>query len=95
MDIVAANRDAFGKRTGYLVECKRYAPDHRVSIGQVARLYELKRATQDALALPFALFVTTSDFTADAIAFYGNRWDLDLKNCDALLEWLRSHELSA
>lgn len=90
-DIIALSKDAFGKRLGYLVECKRYAPRRHVSIGQVARLYELKRASEGQLGIPFAMFVTTSDFTRDAKQFYGDRWDLDLKNCDALLEWLRTY----
>lgn len=91
VDIIALSRDVFGKRIGYLVECKRYAPRRHVSIGQVARLYELKRASEGQLGIPFAMFVTTSDFTRDAKQFYGGRWDLDLKNCDALLEWLRTY----
>ena len=89
-DVIALGKDILGKRIGYLIECKRYSPTRRVSVGQVARLYELKRASQERLKIPYAMFVTTSDFTKDAMRFYGNRWDLDLKNRDGLSAWIRS-----
>lgn len=94
VDIIAVSHDPLGKRIGYLVECKRYTPTRKISIGQVARLYELKNATQADLEIPRAMFVTTSDFTRNVHEFYGNRWDLDLRNYEMILEWLNDYKVN-
>jgi restriction system protein len=63
-DIYAARRNELGTFL-YLVECKKYSPDHLVSVDLVRTLYgvvEFERATAGIL-------VTTSSFTKDAREF--------------------------
>jgi len=69
----------------YIIECKRYSLERKVSLDIVQRLYGVK-FSQNA---NIGLVVTTSSFTKDAIQFASQHpWDLSLKDCDALLSWI-------
>jgi hypothetical protein len=69
-----------------LIECKRYDPHHKVSVGLVRALYGVKHhegATK-------AILATTSTFTRGAEAFFeAHRWELEPKDYSGVLKWLR------
>jgi restriction endonuclease len=74
--------------TKYVIECKRYAKERRVSIAIVQRLLGVKIAA----AANKAILATTSSFTRDAMAFTSNHlWDLELKDYDDIVLWLKSY----
>ena len=71
----------------YIVECKRYAYERKVSLEYVQRLLGVKVA-EDANK---AILVTTSQFTRDAVAFaHRHFWDLALKDFSDLSAWVRN-----
>lgn len=71
-----------------IIQCKRYAPEKRVGLSIVKELY----ATKLDLGASLAMLVTTSWFTRPSIAFANrHRFELDLKDFDALLFWLKGH----
>lgn len=75
----------FNITTKYLVECKRYAPERRVGIEIVHRLFGVKIAE----AANKAILATTSGFTKPALTFAQNHlWDLDLKDYQDICKWL-------
>lgn len=75
-------------RTKYLIECKRYAKTNKVSIGFVQRLLGVKIAERANKAI----LATTSTFTRDARFFASNNlWDLDLKDYDDIVAWIKSY----
>lgn len=62
-DIIAKRYDPLlGREIKYVVQVKRYSPDHRVGAREIRRLYD---ALLDYKA-DMGIFVTTSDFTAEA-----------------------------
>jgi hypothetical protein len=71
-----------------LIECKRYLPEKRVSVGVVRGLYgvtEHEKATS-------GLIVTTSSFTKDAKSFQDqNKHRIQLADQTDLQKWLRDH----
>ncbi|HEV7240972.1 MAG TPA: restriction endonuclease [Thermoanaerobaculia bacterium] len=71
-----------------IIECKRYAPTNKVTLALVQRLFGVKVAE----AANKAILATTSTFTRDARVFANSHlWDLDLKDHDAVVAWLRRH----
>ena len=71
-----------------LIECKRYAPDHRVSVDVVRGLYGV---TENEGATT-GLLVTTSSFTKDARSFQDqNRYRIHLADHAELQKWLNEH----
>lgn len=85
-DILARTETNYGSHL-YLVECKRFAKNNRVSVDIVRALYgvvESERATG-------GLIVTTSDFTKDSLKYRENiKYRMDLKDYHRLVEWLRT-----
>ncbi len=85
-DIYAAKKEAIGSFL-YLVECKRYSPEHRVGVGLVRQLHgvvQAERATAGILA-------TTSFFTRDAIEFQTQvAFQLSLWDYLGIQEWLKA-----
>lgn len=70
----------------FIVECKRYALERKVSLDIVQRLLGVKIATQANKAI----LVTTSSFTADAQRFADSHyWDLALRDGETVLQWIR------
>jgi restriction system protein len=84
-DIYAARRDGMGSFL-YLVECKKWAPNHRVGVGVVRQLYgvaQLERASG-------AMVATTSFFTRGAHEFQQEiEYQLSLRDFFAIQQWLR------
>lgn len=86
-DIIAVRKD-LDIPTKFIVECKRYAPERKVTLGIVQRLYGVKMAE----SANKAILATTSGFTGPAVQFAENHlWDLDLKGYDAVVKWIREH----
>lgn len=84
-DIIAIRRD-LDIPLKFIVECKRYAPERKVSLGIVQRLYGVKMSEGASKAI----LATTSTFTSPAVKFAeAHIWDLDLKGHDAIIRWLR------
>ncbi len=87
-DIIAIST-YMGIRMKYIIECKRYARDNKVSLDVVQRLYGVK-VSENANK---AILVTTSDYTRDAKKFGSqHRWDLELKDRDDILGWLKGYQ---
>lgn len=87
-DIVAIQKQ-MGIASKYLIECKRYSSARRVSIAVVQRLLGVKIAERANKAI----LATTSTFTRDARRFASTHlWDLDLKDYNDILAWVRSCE---
>lgn len=87
-DIVAIG-SCMGIRSRYLIECKRYAPERKVSVGVVQRLYGVKVAE----GANKAILATTSGFTRDAKTFaHQHLWDLDLRAHDDIMSWIRDYK---
>lgn len=87
-DIVAiGNRRIAASK--YLIECKRYAESTKVGIQPVRSLYGVvtdERVTKGIL-------VTTSSFTSVAEEFLErNKWLLEGRAFDGILEWLREYQ---
>jgi HJR/Mrr/RecB family endonuclease len=86
-DIIALH-ETMGIRSKLLIECKRYAPERKVGIAVVQRLYGVKVAE----GATKALVATTSSFSKDARVFAQQRlWELDLKGYDDVIGWIRDH----
>jgi restriction system protein len=83
-DIYAARKDHLGSFL-YVVECKKYAPDHRVGVGLIRELngvVQAERATAGILA-------TTSFFTKGAKEFQTRLSNqIGLKDYLGIQEWL-------
>ncbi|HEX7243868.1 MAG TPA: restriction endonuclease [Longimicrobiaceae bacterium] len=83
-DVYAATKTDLGSFL-YLVECKRFAPDHPVSVGVVRSLYgvvEAERATAGIVA-------TTSYFTSGAAEFQQSvSYRLSLQDYLGIKKWL-------
>jgi Restriction endonuclease len=86
-DIVAVY-EHMNVKSKYLIECKRYAPTNKVSIGIVQRLFGVKVAE----SANKAILATTSFFTKDARNFANNHlWDLDLKDYNDIMAWIKTY----
>lgn len=86
-DIIAIHQ-ILGVRLKYLIECKRYAPHHKVSLAIVQRLYGVKIAE----TANKAILATTSSFTRDARVFANQHlWDLDLRGYEEIMQWVRDY----
>lgn len=74
----------------YLVECKRPEPGNAVGVGVVRQLFgvvEDERATKGIL-------VATTHFSPDAKSFVlRNKWRLELKEYEQIVEWITSYLL--
>jgi hypothetical protein len=86
-DIIAIS-EHLDIRSKYLIECKRYLPDNKVTISLVQRLYGVKMAE----SANKAILATTSSFTKPAKEFASEHiWDLDLKAYDDIMGWIKSY----
>lgn len=88
-DIVAF-QSLLGSQLKFIVECKRYAPNHHVGVDLVRSLY----GVQQQEGATMAMLATTSRFTKDARAFatepHTTRWAMDLKDFDEVTKWVRA-----
>jgi hypothetical protein len=85
IDIVAFEETCY-TNNHYIIECKHYAPDRKVGLEVVQRLYGIKndlRATK-------AFLVTSSSFSKDAIRFAKQHiWELSLKDHTDVVRWMQ------
>lgn len=85
-DIYAAKKDHLGSFL-YIVECKKYAPDHPVGVGLVRQLNGVVQAEQATAGI----LATTSFFTKGAKEFQDLiSCQLSLKDYLGIQEWLES-----
>ena len=87
IDIIAFEDNLFSKNK-YIIECKRYNPNNKISVSTVQRLYGIKQSTRATKAL----FVTSSYFTKPAIEFAREHaWELQLMDFNDITKWLKTH----
>jgi CheY-like chemotaxis protein len=87
-DIRAVRNDALG-RVIYVVECKRFGPNHRVDVGLVRQLCGAKQKA----GAHMAVLATTSFFTSSARKYERDLGlELSLKDYGAVCDWLRSYK---
>jgi restriction system protein len=89
VDIYAAEKNDLGSFL-YLVQCKRYAPEHHVGVGLIRELLgtvELKRATAGIL-------VTSSFFSKDAKELQQQlAYKIGLKDYFGIQKWIKDSSL--
>ncbi len=87
-DIFAITKDIEpGVETSWIIECKKYAPQNKVGVNIVRALYGVK----SNLTVANALLATTSYFTKGANDFKASRYDIELKDYEAILEWINEY----
>lgn len=85
-DIIAVTHHELTGSEVYLVECKRYAPGHKVTVGIVRGLYGIV-CSEDATK---GIIITTSSFTRGAREFAEKHSArLSLFDFQALKDWLK------
>src|SRR3990170_882604 len=85
--ILGVTIDPSGMQTSWLIECKRYARDHKVGIDVANQILGVKFH----LGIPEAVLVTTSGFTSEVRELSSARQDLHLIDFKTLTEWLRDY----
>lgn len=84
IDIIAIHNQ-MNIKTKYIIECKRYAKEKKISLGIVQRLLGVKKSE----GANKAILATTSTFTKDAQnCAKHNLWDLDLKDYNEVMSWI-------
>lgn len=87
-DIFAISKEILsGVKTSWIIECKKYSPENKVSIDIVRALYGIK----SNLRIANALIATTSYFTKGANDFKASRYDIELKDYESILEWINQY----
>lgn len=89
--LLAFERTREGERVGYIIECKRYRRDRKVTLRE-AHVLAAKRMHMKSEGFDKAMLVTTSDFTEPARKLYDSPWGLELKAYDEVVEWLRHYK---
>ncbi|MDO8946156.1 MAG: restriction endonuclease [Desulfocapsaceae bacterium] len=87
-DIFAISKDLASTKTSWLIECKRYAPERKVGIDVVRSLCGVKNDLKAANAM----IATTSFFTKGVLDSKNSRYDLELKDYNAIVEWLKHYK---
>lgn len=86
-DIIAFDDNIFTNNK-YLIECKRYKTDNKVTVETVRGLYGVKCSEQASKAI----IVTTSSYTKPAIEFANRHpWELELKDFSDIKKWLSKY----
>jgi len=76
-----------GLTSSWIVECKKYRPENKVGVDIVRALYGVK----SDLRVANALLATTSHFTKGARDFKASRYDIALRDYEAILEWINDY----
>lgn len=82
-DIFGFSGSTGGVRSNWIIECKKYAPERKVGVEIVRSLCGVK----EELKAANAMIVTTSSFTRGARDISRRRWDITLKDQEAILDW--------
>ena len=83
LDIIGISKDPTGFESTWLVECKRYAPDHRVDAAAIRQLSGVKLYVRAA----HALLVTSSSLTAPA-AEAAEETGINVADATTVSEWI-------
>ena len=87
-DIVAVSNEPY--RIRCLVECKRYADEHKVGVGIVRSLH----GTIVTDGANKGIVATTSYFSKDASAYINtNKWILEGRDFHGICDWLRQYQI--
>lgn len=95
-DILAIAQDVNGKRSSWIVECKKYAEANKIEVDLVRSLYGIR----NTMKVNGAMLATTSDFTKGARRFQEDarmrdgktsRYHFDLRNYTSVLEWINDY----
>lgn len=82
-DVVAIRRREIEAR--FLIECKRPDPGNPVTVGTVRQLLGVKHAERATKAI----LATTTRLTSDAQVFVeDNRWELEARDFDGIVDWI-------
>ena len=86
-DIIAFEDNNFTNNK-YLIECKRYHTNNKVTVETVRSLYGVKCSLQASKAI----IVTTSSYTKPALDFANRHpWELELKDFSDIKKWLKKY----
>lgn len=85
VDLIAIRKDVLGTTTRYVVECKRWVRERKVTVELVRALYGAKEAHR----ADQAIFVTSSRFTPDSwkLCSTGQLRNMTLVDFEKLQEW--------
>jgi len=86
-DIFAVSQDNAGVRTSWIVECKRYRGDRKVGVDIARSLYAIK----GDLHVANAMIATTSSFTRGVKDFKNSRYDFELRDYEAIIDWVNAY----
>jgi hypothetical protein len=87
-DMLGIYRDESGVRHSWIIECKKWAEERRVGVDIARALYTVKQE----LGVGGALLATTSNFTAGVHSFKASRYDFDLRDHAAIIEWINAYK---
>lgn len=85
-DIIGFSGTTGGVKSHWIIECKKWAPARKVGVEIVRGICGVKEQLKSANAM----IVTTSSFTRGAEQLAHDRWDLSLKDYNAVADWLRA-----
>ncbi|MDO8477461.1 MAG: pentapeptide repeat-containing protein [Candidatus Rokubacteria bacterium] len=86
-DLFAISKDVAGVTTSWIIECKKFAPEHKVGVEIARALYGVK----SDLRVANAMLATTSHFTAGVEKFKASRYDFDLRDYGGVVEWINTY----
>ena len=87
-DLFAISRDISGVKTSWIIECKKWRRDRPVGIGVVRQLY----GTKVKLEVANMMLATTSFFSQQVHKEQLSRYDLELRDYEAILEWINAYK---
>lgn len=86
-DIFGIYKDSSGTKHAWIIECKKWALDRPVGVEIARSLYAVKTD----LRVGSAMLATTSHFTKGVKDFKSSRYDFELKDYEAILEWINAY----
>lgn len=86
-DLLGIQKDVSGVSNTWIIECKRLAASRKVGIEVARSLYTVK----NEMRVSGAMLATTSDFTAGVRKFKASRYDFELMNYDAIVQWINAY----
>jgi RNA polymerase sigma factor (sigma-70 family) len=86
-DIFAISKDPSGLQASWLIECKKYKKERKVGVGVVRALY----GTRGVVPGGMLMLATTSYFSKDVYVWKESKYDLQLRDCEAILEWINAY----
>nr|WP_321486480.1 restriction endonuclease [uncultured Draconibacterium sp.] len=86
-DMIGIYKDMAGINHNWLIECKKWSKENMVGVDVVRSLYGVK----SDLKFGNALLATTSNFTKGAKDFKLSRYDLELKDYNDIIDWIKQY----